>query len=277
MQTVTLCADDYAFNAAVSRGIIDLAGAGRLSAISCMSVSRHWPEHARWLEPLRGRVDIGLHLTLTELAPLGSMPRLAPAGKFPALGPLLANALLHRLPAAEIAAELERQMARFIDHFGRAPDFIDGHQHVHLLPGVRDTTLALWQRFLQPDDGYLRSCHEPLGAILRRGVEPLKALIIAQLSARFARLAARRGAITNDSFRGVHGFSGAVAPTALFPRFLSGKGARPLVMCHPGRADGDGDALRHWRPQELAYLSSPQFLADLDAAGICLGRLSRNR
>lgn len=272
MKSVTLCADDYALNESVSCGILQLAEAGRLSAISCMSVSHHWPEHARWLEPLRGRVDIGLHLTLTGHAPLGPMPRLAPGSALPALGRILADGVRHRLPAAEIAAELERQMERFIEWTGHVPDFIDGHQHVHLLPGVRETVLELWQHHLQPAGGYVRSCHEPLGAILRRGVEPAKAIVISMLSQRLTRMMKQRGIPINDSFRGVHDFSGRVTPQQLFPSFLRGAGERPLVMCHPGLRGASEDLLRDWRPQEQSYFASERFMEDLAEAGVVIGR-----
>ena len=277
MKTLILCADDFALNEAVSRGIIALAEAGCLSAISCMSASRHWREHAGWLTPLHDKIDIGLHLTLTELVPLGPMPVLAPGGRLPTLGKVLADGVLHRLPRQEIRGELHRQMEAFIEQTGRAPDFIDGHQHVHLLPGVRETVFELWESYLKPRQGYLRSCYEPAAEILRRGVEPVKALVISTLSMRLTRRARKAGAITNDSFRGVHDFSGSVAPQQLFPRFLQGQGACPLLMCHPGLAAGDDDdELRDWRPQEYAYLSSAQFQADLNSAGITLGRLPRH-
>ncbi|HEY0635211.1 MAG TPA: ChbG/HpnK family deacetylase [Gammaproteobacteria bacterium] len=275
MTIVTLCADDYALDDGISRGIIELAENGRLSAVSCMSASGHWHKHAAWLVPLRDRIDIGLHLTLTGLAPLGPMPRLAPAGRLPTLRQILTDGLLHRLPREEIAAELNRQMEAFITHFGRAPDFIDGHQHVHLLPHVREAVFELWQRHLKPHGGYLRSCHEPLAAIARRRIEPVKALIIAQLSAPFTRQARAQGITSNDSFRGVHDFSGNVAPRELFMRFIRGAAARPLVMCHPGRDGAADDELRDWRPREFAYFSSDQFAADLEAAGVQLGRLPR--
>src|SRR5512138_3236227 len=101
MKTVTLCADDFGLNEPVSRGIIELAEASRLSAVSCMSASPHWREHASWLAPLRGKIDIGLHLTLTGLAPLGLMPQLAPDGTLPALGKILTDGVMHRLPRHE--------------------------------------------------------------------------------------------------------------------------------------------------------------------------------
>src|SRR5262245_10068587 len=81
---IVLCADDYAVAPGVSRAICALIEQGRLSATSCMTVSPHWPEHARWLRPLGDRADIGLHLTLTDHAPIGAM-RLAADGRLPPL------------------------------------------------------------------------------------------------------------------------------------------------------------------------------------------------
>lgn len=277
MKILTLCADDFALNETVSRGIIALAETGRISAVSCMSASRHWRDHAGWLTSLFGRIDIGLHLTLTGMPPLGPMPQMAPEGRLPLLGKVLGDGVMHRLPRQEIASELHRQMEAFIEQTGRVPDFIDGHQHVHLLPGVRETVFELWERYLKRDQGYLRSCYEPVGAILQRGLEPGKALVISTLSIPLKRQARKGGVLTNDSFRGVHDFSGKSTPQQLFPRFLHGTGARPLVMCHPGLAGGDrDDELCDWRPREYDYFSSEQFLMDLDRAGINLGRLPRH-
>ena len=83
---IILCADDYAIAPGVSRAICALIQQGRLSATGCMTVSPFWREHARWLQLLAGRADIGLHLTLTDLRPLGMMARLAPDGRLPSLG-----------------------------------------------------------------------------------------------------------------------------------------------------------------------------------------------
>ena len=58
---------------------------------------------------------------------------------FPAL---LRAGLLRRLDPEIIHAELIVQLAAFKELFGRAPDFVDGHQHAQLFPQVRDAFLA---------------------------------------------------------------------------------------------------------------------------------------
>ncbi|HIJ63596.1 MAG TPA: ChbG/HpnK family deacetylase, partial [Rhodospirillaceae bacterium] len=145
-----ICADDYAISPAVSAGIRELAQAGRLSATGVMSCMRHWPEEASSLRPLAERIAVGLHFTLTDQLPLGPMPVLAPAGRLPAIASVVTRGLFGALPAAEIAGELERQLDAFERHFGGPPDFIDGHQHVHLFPGVWPLVLGLFGRRLDP-------------------------------------------------------------------------------------------------------------------------------
>ena len=53
-----LCADDYGLAPGVGRAIRNLIERGRLSATSCMTAGRFWPEEARLLQPLGGH-EIG--------------------------------------------------------------------------------------------------------------------------------------------------------------------------------------------------------------------------
>jgi predicted glycoside hydrolase/deacetylase ChbG (UPF0249 family) len=79
----------------------------------------------------------------------------------------------------------------------------------------------------------------------------------------------------NDSFSGIHGFTGRVPYGTLFRRFLLGRGKRPLIMCHPGHVDpalGAIDPVTDQREAEWQYFNSDAFLQDLDRAGVELGR-----
>ena len=89
-RAIVLCADDYAHTKPISRAILDLAANKRISALSCMTASPHWPEHGRWLRDVRDAVDIGLHITLVDEAPLTEMPKTAPRGRLPGIGALIA-------------------------------------------------------------------------------------------------------------------------------------------------------------------------------------------
>lgn len=66
IKEVVLCADDYAFNAPVSQGIVALAVLGRLSATSVMSLSPRWAEDVVALRDVRERLDVGVHLDWTS-------------------------------------------------------------------------------------------------------------------------------------------------------------------------------------------------------------------
>src|SRR3546814_7455572 len=166
-----------------------------------MAVAEAWPRAAADLDPHFERIDIGLHLTLTRLPPLGPMPRLAPEGRLPPLGMLMRLALERRLDRAEVAAELERQFDAFVTATGRLPDFIDGHQHVHILPGVREQAVDLVRRRLDLRRAYVRSCREPLPAILLRRTQTAKAVLLSTLSRRLAALCRREGIADRKSTR----------------------------------------------------------------------------
>src|SRR3712207_4468643 len=133
MRKVVLCADDYGLTEGVSRGILELAEIGRISATSAMTSLPDWPRLAPALRPLAGRIGVGLHLNFTTGTPLGPLPALAPNGRFPALQDLLRRAFRGGLPAAEVRGEIDRQLDAFEHAFGAPPAFVDGHQHVHVL------------------------------------------------------------------------------------------------------------------------------------------------
>lgn len=273
--TLTLCADDYGLAPGVSAAIRDLIAQGRLQATGCMTGSPHWPEAAALLKPLDGRADIGLHLTLTDQPALAPMAGLAPDGTLPALPDLLKRALARRLDRAEVAAELERQVDAFEAHFGRPPDFLDGHHHVHQLPVIRDVVLDLWRRRMG-GRGWVRSCVEPRAAILVRRVDPVRALVISELGQAFRRRLRRLGVPHNRSFRGVYDFSGRIPFAELFRRFTDAPGPRTLMMVHPGVVDDAlraADSLTGQREVEYAFLASDACALSLHDRRIALSRL----
>lgn len=256
-----LCADDFGMTEAVSRGLLEAASAGRISAASAMTSLPDWPRAARDWVQARPAADLGLHVTLTLGAPLGLMPRLAPGGKFPGLGAIVAAALARTLPLDEIEAEIGRQIDRFSDEFGAPPTHVDGHQHVHVLPGVR---VALFRALASRGLGgaILRDSSDTPLRIARRRAFAAKALKVNALAAGYARSARRHGFVLNHGFSGFSDFVSADYGAAQFASYLVAPGTRHLVMCHPGRVD---DALRALDPVtdarevELAFLMSPAF------------------
>src|SRR5260370_3389276 len=143
---IWLCADDYGLSEGVNRGIRDLIERGRLNATSVMvvgaAIGRDEAAALKSVAADRPRCAIGLHATLTApFRPLTMHFRPTDGGMFLAFPKLLRAGLLRRLDGEMIHAELQVQLATFKEMFGRAPDFVDGHQHAQLFPQVRDAFL----------------------------------------------------------------------------------------------------------------------------------------
>ena len=89
------------------------------------------------------RVAIGLHVTLTGQVQADE-PGLSPDAprhiRF-ARGDDGARTVRPARPQRLLAAEIATQLKAFVTQFGQPPDFIDGHQHVHLFPQVREALL----------------------------------------------------------------------------------------------------------------------------------------
>jgi chitin disaccharide deacetylase len=277
---IVLCADDYALAPGVSRAILQLIAARRLSATSCMSASRFWPQHAAWLRPLAGRIDVGLHLTLTDLPPLTGTGPLAREGRLPSLRRLMRQALLGQLPAQALRRELDAQLDAFAAAWGGPPDFLDGHQHVHQLPGVWPVVLDLWRERLEGSGSWLRVGVEPPARILRRRVAIVRALVIGALALPLRRAADRRGIPANRGFSGVNDFGTGIPFSTLMERFVAGLSEGALVMCHPGFVDETliaSDPVTVRREQEYVYLAGDEFPRLLARRGLRLGRLAETR
>lgn len=266
-----LCADDFALTAGVSRGILELLAAGRLSATGAMTNRPHWPMFARDLGAFDGKADLGVHLNLTCAAPLTTMPRYAPGGGFPSLPEVLARGLAGRLPVDEIMGEIDAQLQAFEQAMGRPPDFIDGHQHIHSVSGVRRAFVnVIARRYPGPKRPYIRVSGDGVGRITRRRQFAAKALQVKQLSSGFAAQLAAAGFAANDSFSGFSGFDPAADFAAQFASYLVAPGARHLVMCHPGYVDAELsglDPVLASRETELAFFAGATFPALCAKAG----------
>ena len=273
IRAAVLCADDFGLADGVSRGIVELAEMGRLSATGAMTNLPGWRRAAPELRPLKGRIGIGLHLNLTAGMPLGSMPGLASSGGFPPLKELLPNALRRGLDGHEIAQEISRQLNAFEEAHGEPPHFIDGHQHVHVLPVVRRALMRVLGERGYAGRVWLRDPSDEVAAILRRPIGRNKALIVKSLAWGFARSARAAGFRTNKGFSGFAPLDLSVPAAQVFEEALSALGESPVVMCHPGNVDDELrglDPAVESRAAELAYLKSDAFRDLLEERGIRL-------
>jgi len=274
----SLCADDYALSPGVSRGILEALRAGRLTATSVLVTRPSWPVGARALGECSAKADVGLHLNLTLGSPLGPMPAFAPCGRFPERAKVVKTAARGKLPQAEIGEEIARQIDKFCEHFGAAPDFVDGHHHVHILPQVSAQLFTALEKKGLSAKVWLRNPSDSWTRILRRNPADFKiAFGITWLGKRFAKEACARGFLTNDGFAGFSAFGSGRDYAADFARYLRAPGRRHLIMCHPGYCDEElvaADSATLSREQELRFLLSSTFTGILSRRGAKLARLS---
>ncbi len=275
--TFALCADDFALSPAVTQGILEALAAGRLTATSAMTTQSSWPEAARKFRDLAPRADLGLHFNLTLGGPLSEMKRFAPNGTFPAMNAIVPAAWRSALPRAEILDELRRQLDAFEAAHGAPPDFVDGHQHVHVLPGIADDLLAELAARGLAGKTWLRDSADRPRRIFARGKHWGKALTVAALARGFRGKARAAGFALNDGFSGFSDFDAAGDYAADFATFLLAPGERPLIMCHPGHVDDELarlDPVTESRETELAFLLSDHFEDIMAAGNAGLARLS---
>jgi len=131
-------ADDFGISEAVNRGIAEAHDRGIVTSTSLMATGAAF-EHAVELARSRPRLAVGVHLVLSEHAPLtGAAARslAGPDGNFlPHVVQLLRRALQRGISGAEVREELDAQIRR-VRSAGMAISHLDGHQHAHVLPGV---------------------------------------------------------------------------------------------------------------------------------------------
>ncbi|KAB7614407.1 ChbG/HpnK family deacetylase [Amylibacter sp. SFDW26] len=282
MTQYTLCADDFGLHQSVDDGIISLVKAGRLNAVSCMSIGKTLSKNAQALLEASKEssipVQIGLHLTFTEYAPVGDMPILAPDGGFPTIEALIQYAHLGRLNQHEISTQINRQLDVFKDTFGTLPDFIDGHQHAHILPTIREALVSTAKSNMSPD-GWIRSCDLPFSEIIKTKISVKRALIISVLSRRLKTMLFKNAIKTNGVFYGVNDFTSQQDFAQMMQVWLHSAGKSDksaLIMCHPGQLKypndkSISDPIADRRPDELSYLASEQFLQDMRNYKVELG------
>ncbi|KAI93936.1 ChbG/HpnK family deacetylase [Rhodomicrobium vannielii ATCC 17100] len=252
MKNIIINADDYALDDRVDAAILELADKGVVTAASAMVLSPRWMVAARSLRT--APLSRGLHLDLTSPFAEGKRANHR-------LSALIALSHARRLDLKLVRQAIAKQLLIYEEGMGAAPHFVDGHQHVHHLPGVAEVLVDVLS------DRYagnarlvgLRICTPKI----KRGT---KATVIARTGAeRLSKLAEEHGHITNTDFAGVYDFSEKASLPQLWQGWLdSAAGAWPLIMCHvakPGGGDADSDPIRAARIREYDWLRSPAFAA----------------
>ena len=258
-----LCADDYGQNTDISDGIMQLADGLRINAISCLVNSTVWHETHRALQRVKNTHFIGLHFNVTFGRPLSAEWQREEGDAFEGLHHVLQKTYCRRYNIKVVMAEMEAQLDAFIDAMQVAPDFIDGHQHVHQLPVIRDALQAVYAKHSL--SSFIRSTSNGWRDFSCLDSFP-KRQIIALLGGRALSARLQQQSIPrNTGFSGVYSFKKSSNYRHYFNIFFSNSRDGGLIMCHPGNVSIDfNDPLYQYRHNELEYLLGDAFLSDLE-------------
>jgi chitin disaccharide deacetylase len=265
-------ADDLGLSQKVNEGITEGHLQGIVTSASIVANGSAF-EHALDLLERVPTLDVGVHLTLTEEIPVlkqREVPSLVGVdGRFhKGAEAAFRKWALGRIDIGQVERELGAQISKVVDH-GVKVSHLDGHQHLHMLPGIRASVGALAKRF------GIKAIRHPQEAVRRYMFSaPVSIGRLLQLLAlnSFCAAANKDGAIAPDAFMGFY-WGGRLNEERLLQllRGLPRVGTCEL-MCHPG-IDDPSSEYGHWKygwQTELDALKSPAVREYLQKQGIRL-------
>jgi predicted glycoside hydrolase/deacetylase ChbG (UPF0249 family) len=246
LRPLVVCADDFAKNEGVTDGICRLAALGRITATSAMTLSPRWRADAARLRDVPVPLDVGLHLDWTSSFAMQ-------AGHGLALREVLGRTALRLLSPEAVRVAVERQLDAFESVWQAPPDHVDGHQHVHQMPVIRQALLAALQRRYPGHRPWVRVSASPPAL-----ADAKSRIMAAWGAAPWARLAHAQGLVVRPWLVGVYNFD---AQPGVYERHLARwlalAPAGAVLMCHPASALEAPDSIAAARVQEFRCLSAP--------------------
>ena len=249
-------ADDFGLCAEITTGIVKAHTDGIVTATSIVANGEYLNEGIKLLND--NRLDAGIHLTFVggEKPLTGRITGITDDnGNFrKSYREILPNLITGQFDRAALKKELYAQFALLKDS-GVQPSHIDSHQHLHLMPSVRNMTIELAKHF---GIKWVR--------LTTSGAEGLKNMALNLLSGQM-KLRLRKEKIGSaDSFIGFRQ-RGRIDERSLFLMMRRVKEGVTELMVHPGY---DASEIYGWGyrwTDELAALTSPdikKLLRDLE-------------
>ncbi len=269
MKNLIVNADDLGWTEGVNRGVAEAHRRGLVTSTSLLANGRAF-DSAAAVSRENPDLGVGVHLNLSDGGPT------APAAEVPGLlnksgeleggtESLLLRLAGRHLPLEEVEREWDAQILK-IKSAGISPTHLDGHKHVHMLPGLFELALRLAKKHgigairISHENSRLRTAlssggEQKTGVVLKQGVQARGLKLLAQ----DAREMAERACIASADY-----FCG-IAQTGVLTR----GGVEALLeclpdgttelMCHPGYADAElrdsTTRLQESRQTELAILT----------------------
>jgi predicted glycoside hydrolase/deacetylase ChbG (UPF0249 family) len=279
---LVVTADDFGIGPATSRGILELAGEGLVTAAVLLVNSPFAEDGVRAWRQAGGRLELGWHPCLTLDKPVLSparVPSLVDArGAFHPLGRLMRKLMVGRARRQEIEDEFAAQLQRFRELTGADPTVVNAHHHVQVFGVVGAALRTVLDRLSRRP--YVRRVREPWRTLVRVPGGRLKRWFLNWHGRAQARRQAEAGFAGNDWLLGVTD-PPCLADPEFFVRWLRSTPGRVVELtCHPGHLDSalvgrdgsfeDGQVRR--RPRELELLRLPSFRDAVRESGFTLVR-----
>ena len=251
---ICYCADDYALNSQISHAVRTLLQKDAIQATSCMTQSPIWKEQSLELLKLKTEInhafEIGLHLNFTHAFNCDKF-------LYYSLSELIFKSWSKSLNKKQIRDSIKQQWQLFVNEMGTQPDFIDGHQHIHQFPVIRDILFEFLKE--QNFKGWIRN----LNHIIPAKKYQFKSKILKQLGAQMTyRLGQKNHIASNPYFAGIYDFN-QDNYASLSHEWMQAAPHGTLIMCHPASAVSEEfDEIQNARLHEYQYLNSEQFIQD---------------
>jgi predicted glycoside hydrolase/deacetylase ChbG (UPF0249 family) len=260
LRRVVFHADDFGETVEITRGIIRAVNHGVVTSSSIMA---NMPGTRFALEQaplLADRMSFGVHLNLCEGRPLTDVPGLTDdSGRFVSKRTLARKSFAGRLDLDQVRQEIATQVEHVVGH-GIPVSHLDGHKHLHMLPGVRNVVVETARRF---DLRRVRVMSERSWRPMRRPAGLVREAVAHGAARTFAGARLRFPARTLD----IREFLGA-APHDLARRLGRMEGVTEVV-CHPGTVAADAEKPGSCdRSVELEFLARPELRGALHDEGI---------
>ena len=284
MRNLIVNADDLGWTEGVNRGIAEAHGKGIVTSASLLANGAAFASAVGLVRKTPG-LGVGVHLNLSDGEPAAAanlVSRLLNArGKLESKPKSLLLRLARRsVSLEEVEREWDAQIGKVRDA-GIEPTHLDGHRHVHMLPGLFEIALRLARRH---GIAAIRVAHEEssLRAALSAGASQKGAVVMKQgVQARGLKLLApdahekaeRAGIATTDYFCGIAQTGELTKDGVLKLLEVLPEGTTEL-MCHPGFLDAElaksATRLQASRKMELEILTNTEVRNLVASQGIRL-------
>jgi chitin disaccharide deacetylase len=284
LKNLIVNADDLGWTEGVNRGILE---AFRKGIVTSTSLLANGDAFASGVELARSapNLGVGVHLNLSDGLPVAkpeTVKSLLDGQRKFTGGPesLLLRRARRRLVLQEVEREWDAQI-KAVWKAGIEPTHLDGHKHVHMLPGLFEIALKLAKRH---GIGSIRISLEasPLRAALASGSSQKAGVVMKQgmqarglkLLARDAReMAEKAGIATADYFCGI-AQTGEFTKEGILRLLKALPEGTTELMCHPGYADEKlkktATRLQESRQKELEILTDTEIRKVVASEGIRL-------